>query len=114
MWSRVEPRTRLRSRRDHLPHRERDVLDSIVRLGATRSAQFADARFGDLEAEHALEVGDRDEQGPVRVAGPEDRVDLEHRVRGIARVDAGAVVDDPLEHRQRPQPHATMLADVDR
>jgi hypothetical protein len=32
---------------------------------------------------------------------------------GVARVDAGAVVDDPLEHRQGPEPHATMLADDD-
>ena len=68
---------------------------------------------GGLEADHPLEVGDRDEQRAVGVAFAQQRVDLEHRMGRIARVDARAVVDDPLEDRQRPQPHATMLADAD-
>ena len=66
-----------------------------------------------VEADHALEVGDRDEQRTVGVALAQDRVDLEHRVGRIARVDARAVIDDSLEDRQRPQPHATMLTDAD-
>jgi hypothetical protein len=102
-----------RSRPDHLPHRERHVLDPVVRLGASRPTQFAHARLRDLEPEHALEIGDRDQQGPIRIARAQQRIDLEHRMRRIAWVDAGAVVDDPLEHRQRPEPHATMLADDD-
>ena len=66
----------------------------------------------DVEADHALEIGDRDEQWAVRVALAQQRVDLQHRMGRITGVDARAVIDDPLEDRQCPEPHATMLADA--
>ena len=98
---------------DHLPHRERDVLDAVMR---SRSGRFGGARarhaFGGVEADHALEFGDRDEQWAVGVALAQQGVDLQYRMGGITRVDARAVIDDPLEDRQRPEPHATMLADA--
>ena len=95
---------------DHLPYRERDVLDAVVRLGTTGAAELADARPGRLEPDHAFEVGDGDEQGTVGVAVAQYRVDFEDRPGRITGIDAGAVVDDPLEDRKRSQPHATMLA----
>jgi hypothetical protein len=101
------------SGRDDLPQRERDVLDAVARLGATRAAELGHARLRGLEAHDAFEVGDRDQQWSVGVAVSQHRVDLEDRVRRIPRVDARAVVDDPLEDRQRPEPHETMLADGD-
>jgi hypothetical protein len=96
---------------DHLPDREGDVLDPVVHLGPAGPAELSDAGLGRFEAEYSFEVGDRHEERSVGVARPEDGVDPEHGVSGITRVDARAVVDDPFEDRQRPQSHATMLAD---
>ncbi len=101
------------SRCGHLPHRERHVLDAVVRLGPAGPAELADARVRRLEADDALEVCDRDEQWTIGVALPQEGVDLQHRVGGIAWIDARAVIDDSLEDRQRPEPHATMLVDAD-
>jgi hypothetical protein len=101
-----------RSRRDHLPHRERDVLDAVVRFGPAAPAELAQARVRRVEADHALEFGDRDEQWAVGVALAQQGVDLQYRMGGITRVDARAVIDDPLEDRRCPEPHATMLADA--
>ena len=86
---------------------------SCVSVRPARRSSATHAFVG-LEAEHAFEVGDRDEQRPVGVALAQQRVDLEYRMGGVARVDARAVVDDPLEDRQRPESHATMLADAAR
>ena len=49
-----------------------------------------------------------------RMAGKslQDRIDLENRSRRIAFVDADAVVDDALEHRERADAHARMLLDA--
>ena len=102
----------VRSRRDYLPHRERDVLDAVVGLGPAGPAELGHARLRRLEAEHALEIGDRDEQRTVGVALPHHRVDLQDRMGRVARVDARAVIHDPLEDRQRPESHETMLADA--
>ncbi len=33
---------------------------------------------------------------------------------GVARVEAGAVIDDPLEDRYREDAHTTMFTDADR
>ena len=84
-----------------------------MHLGATGPAEFAHAGFGGFEAEDPFEIGDRDEQRAVGVTFSQYCVDLEYRMSRVAGVDARAVVDDPLEDRQCPQPHATMLADVD-
>jgi hypothetical protein len=102
-----------RSRCSHLPHRERHVLDAVVRFGPAGPAELADAGVRRREADDALEVGDRDEQWTVGVALPQHRVDLEHRMGRIAWVDARALIDDSLEDRQRSEPHATMLADAE-
>lgn len=61
------------------------------------------------EAHHALVIGDRDEQWPVGVAVAQDGIDLEGGPAGIRRVHAMAVVHDALEHRQRNDPHETIL-----
>jgi hypothetical protein len=98
---------------DHLPHREGDVLDPVAGLGTAGAAELGHARSGRVEADHAFEVGNRDEQGAVGVAVAEYRVDLEDGPARITGIDAGAVVDDPLEDRKRSQPHATMLADAE-
>ncbi len=82
-------------------------------LGATCTPELADAGLRRVETDHAFEVRYRYEERTVGVALSEQRVDFEHRMRGMGGVDARAVIDDPLEHRQRPEPHATMLADVD-
>ena len=79
-------------------------------LGAAARAQFGQARVGGVEADHVLEVRDRDEQRAVGVAFAQHRVDLEHRAGRVLRVDAHAVVDDALEHRERADPHATMFS----
>ncbi len=102
----------MRSRCGYLPDRERHVLDAVVRLGPPGPTELADARVRRLEADDALEVGDRDEQWTVGVALPQQRIDLQHRVGGIARIDTRAVIDDSLEDRQRSEPHATMLVDA--
>ena len=82
-----------------------------MRFGAAGAAELAECGVRRVEADHAFEVGDRDEQRAVGVSFAEQRVDFEHRVRGIAGVDAGAVIDDPLEDGQRAHSHATMLVD---
>ena len=69
-----------------------------------------DGGLGRGEPDHPFHVGDGHEERSVGVAGPQERIDLEDGSTGVAGIDAGAVVDDPLEHRQRPDPHATMLA----
>ena len=95
---------------NRFPHRERHVLHPVVDLGTARAAQFADGGLSGGEADHPLHVGDGDEERSVGVSGPQERIDLEDGATGVTGIDAGAVVDDPLEHRQRPDPHATMLA----
>src|SRR5437879_6137849 len=102
------------SRCSYLPNRERHVLDAVVRLGPAGPTEFADARVRRLEPDDAFEVGDRDEQWSVGVALPQQRIDLQHRVGGIPRIDAGAVVDDSLEDGQGSEPHVTMLVDAGR
>ena len=102
------------SGREHLPHREAHVLDAVVYLGASGPPELGQARVRRLESDHALEVGHGNEQRTVGVAVAQQRVDLEYRTRGIARIDAGAVVHDSFEDRKRSQSHATMLAHVDR
>lgn len=79
-------------------------------FGPTRAAQLVHRSLGGRNPDHALHVGDRDQEGSVGVAGAEERVDLEYGATGFPRIDARAVVDDPLEDRQGPDPHATMLA----
>jgi hypothetical protein len=111
--SAAEPEGPRRSSRDDFPQRERHVLDAVAALGASGPAELRDTRVGGVESEHSLEIGDRNEQWSVGVTLSEDGIDLEHRVHRIGRVDARAVVDDSLEDRQRPEPHATMLADAD-
>ena len=59
---------------------------------------------------HAFVVRHRDQQWPVGVAVAEDGIDLEGGSAGIGRVGAVAVVHDALEHRQRHDPHETILA----
>jgi hypothetical protein len=101
------------SRCDHLPHDERDVFDPVVYLGAARTPELAQTGVRRVETDHAFDLRHRDEQWAVGVALTEQCVDFEHGMGRIGGLDARAVVDDPLEHRQRPEPHATMLADVD-
>ena len=91
-----------RSGRDDLPDRERDVLDAVVHLGPSGPAQLSEAGLGRREPDHPFEVGDGDEQGAVGITLPDHGVHLEHRTGRIPGVDARAVVDDPLEDRQRP------------
>ena len=62
------------------------------------------------ESDHAFVVGHRHEEWAVSIAGADDRVDDERGVADIGGVGAMAVVHDPLEHRQRHDPHATILA----
>ena len=81
-------------------------------LGPSAPAELPDARVGRVEADHALELGDRDEQWAVGVALAQQCVHLQHRMDRITGVDARAVIDDPLEDRQCSEPHATMLADA--
>lgn len=102
-----------RSRREHLPHLEADVLDAVVCLGPARPAELAQARVRRLESDHAFEIGDGNEQRAVGVAVAQQRVDFEYRMGGIARIDARAVIDDSLEDRKCSQSHPTMLAHVD-
>jgi hypothetical protein len=55
---------------------------------------------------HAEIVGDGHEQrADVEIAGPSECVDLEHRPAWMAAFHDVAVIDDPLEHRKRPDPH---------
>jgi hypothetical protein len=82
-----------------------------VRFRAAGAPERGERRVGRREADHPFEVGDRDEQRPVRVSLAQQCIDFQHGVHRIAGVKADAVVDDPLEHRQRAQPHATMLVD---
>ena len=102
------------SRPDQLPHGEAHVLDAVVALSATGAPEFAETGVRRVEPDHALELGDRDEQRAVGVAVTEYRVDLEDRMSRVRGVDACAVVDDALEDGQSTEPHATMLADDDR
>ena len=81
-----------------------------MHLGASDGTEVVHGGFGGGDPHHAFHVGDGDEERSVGIAGTEEGIDLEHRATGIAGVDARAVVDDPLEDRQRPDPHATMLA----
>ena len=81
-------------------------------LGSSAPAELLHARVSRVEADHALELGDRDEQWAVGVALAQQCVHLQHRMDGITGVDARAVIDDSLEDRQCPEPHATMLADA--
>ena len=62
------------------------------------------------ESEHALVVGHGHEQRAVGIAVADEGVDHERGVGAISGVSAVAVVHDPLEHRQRDDPHATILA----
>ncbi len=89
-----------------------NVTYSTLSITSVRCARRQSIERGtrDVEADHALDVGDGNEQGPVRVAFPHHGVDLEHGMRGIPRVEADAVIDDSLEDRQRAHSHATMLA----
>src|SRR4051812_23850602 len=94
MSSPVDPAaTGAASRREHLPHREGHVLDTVVCLGTTGAAEPGQARVRRLESDHAFEVGDRDEQRTIGVAVAQQRVDLEHRMCGVTRIDARAVID---------------------
>ena len=66
--------------------------------------------IGRVNAEHVLEVGDGNEQWSVGITFTQHCVNLEYGPRGIARVQADAVMDDALKDRQGAYPHATMLA----
>lgn len=81
-----------------------------MRLGAAGAAVLRQARTRRVETDHTLDVRDRDEQRTVGIAVTQERVDLEHRVGGIARVEADAVVDDSFEDGEGADPHAGMLA----
>ena len=96
--------------RHRLPHRERHVLDPVVHLGPPGRPEFVNGGLGGRETDHPLDVGHGDQEGTVGIPGTEECVDLEYGSARIARIDARAVVDDSFEDRQRPDPHATMLA----
>ena len=55
---------------------------------------------------------DKPAQWAVGVALPQQRIYLQHRVGGIPRIDARAVIDDSLEDGQGAEPHVTMLVDA--
>jgi hypothetical protein len=86
------------------------VADAEVLDDAALGGQLGDAPAGDgLVADHGPVLGHREQERTrlgVGVAGAQQGVDLERGTAGVRRVDARAVVDDPLEHRQRTYPHA--------
>ncbi len=93
-----------------LPEREREVLDSVDGGDPTRSTERREMEASGRKSEHALVIGHGDEQRAVGVAVADEGVDDEGRVPRFRGVGAVAVVHDPLEHRQRHDPHATILA----
>lgn len=62
------------------------------------------------ETDHALVVGDADEQGTVGIAVAQDGIDLERGPAWIGDVVAVAVVHDAFEDGERDDPHGTILA----
>ncbi len=67
-------------------------------------------------ADHGDVVGHRQQQwsrGCVGVALAQQRVDLERGSARVRPIRAPAVVDDALEHRDRPDAHAVILARLD-
>ena len=65
---------------------------------------------GPIEPDHALVLGDRDQERAVGIAVAHDRIDLEHKSAGFRVVDAVTVVHDPFEHRHRDDSHETILS----
>lgn len=57
------------------------------------------------------ELRNREQHGAVGVAVPQQGVHLEHRVVRPVGVAHEAVVDDPLEHGGRPDPHGSFVPD---
>ena len=76
---------------------------------AAARRQLGQAPAGHVGVAHHHAVLGRAEQQRaglgVGVTRPEDGVDLQRRPAGRGRVEAHAVVDDPLEDGQRPYPH---------
>lgn len=81
-----------------------------MHLGAPRRSEVVNRGLGGRETDHPLDVGHGDQKGAVGIPGADERIDLEYGSARISRIDARAVVDDSLEDRQGPDPHATMLA----
>ena len=65
---------------------------------------------GPIESDHALVLGDRDEERTVGIAVSHNRVDLEHGSARVRVVEAVTVVHDSLEHRHRDDSHETILS----
>lgn len=97
------------SSRAGAPQWEREVLDLIDDGGAACVTQRRKVGPSGHEPRHALVIRDRNKQGPVGVAVADDGIDLERGPAGVRRVRAMAVVHDALEHRQRHDPHETIL-----
>jgi len=81
-----------------------------VHFGTARRSEVVHRSLGGCDSDHPLDVGHGDEKRTVGIPGAQERIDFEDGPTRIARIDARAVVDDSLEDRQRPDPHATMLA----
>ena len=65
---------------------------------------------GPIESDHALVLGDRDEERTVGIAVSHNRVDLEHGSARVRVVEAVTVVHDSFEHRHRDDSHETILS----
>jgi hypothetical protein len=92
------------------------VLHAHAVLDPPPPLELAEAGGSHVGADHRGVVGDRhEERAVVGVAGPEQRVDLEHGPARVGGVDRDAVVDDPLEHGQGADPHGGVsMAAVER
>ncbi len=95
---------------DGPPEWEREVLDAVDDLGAAGVAKRRQMGSGSVESDHALVLGDRDQERTVGIAVSHDRIDLEHGSAGFRIVEAVTVVDDSFEHRHRDDSHETILS----
>lgn len=94
---------------DVLPHREREVLDPVPNLGTSLGSELGDVPLGPGEPEHALQLGHREQQRTVGVAGAQHGVDLEHRSARVGGVEARAVVHDAFEHGGHEDAHGVIM-----
>ncbi len=94
------------------PRGERHVPDPQVLDDPAPRRQFAETPPR-IRAGHADEVGHGDEErSGIDVAGAGHGIDLEDRPARVGAVDRVAVVDDPLEDRQGPDPHTVRMVDL--
>ena len=113
MWvtsSKAERRWWSRRSADGSPEGEREVLDAVDDLSAAGIAQCREMGSDPFESDHALVLGNRDQERAVGIAVSHDRVDLEDGSARVRVVEAVTVVDDAFEDRHRDDSHETILS----